>query len=126
MKLLAPPKNGLMPSKKDGLGSDATGEKKPVGTDGIMAGVGDRIPRNEPKSKPSTMSMISPPLPSPEEVTTPGLINPPGLAFSVAASLAAGETAPEWEKSPEERPVRRWTTDIKFDTSAWMTFGETA
>ncbi|KAF2284379.1 hypothetical protein GH714_021290 [Hevea brasiliensis] len=45
---------------------------------------------------------------------------------NIPANLASGDTSPSPEKSPDESPVRRWTTAMNSETSVWMIFGDTA
>ena len=78
---------------------DTAGEKnEPVDTAGKVSGAGESIPGGlliRPSSIPT----------SPTTPTSPTFSLALGLAFSVTASLAAGETLPSPAKSPEESPV---------------------
>lgn len=100
------------------LASDAGEKNVPVATAGNVSGAGESIPggiRIKTSSVPPSPTPVSP-------IFSLGL----GLAFSVTANLAAGDTSPSPEKLPEESPVYRWTIDMKSDSLAWMTLGETA
>ena len=111
---------GLQSFKADIILASDAGEKNvPVSTGGNASGAGESIPGGI-RIKPSSIP------PSPTTPTSPIFSLGLGLAFSVAANLAAGDMSPSPEKSPDESPVYRWTIDMKSDSSAWMTLGETA
>ncbi|OMO57102.1 Aspartate/glutamate/uridylate kinase [Corchorus capsularis] len=111
---------GLQSCKADIILASDAGEKNvPGATAGNVSGAGDSIPGGD-RIKPSSIP-TSPTIPISATFSLAL-----GLAFSVAANLAAGDTSPLPEKSPEESPVYRWTIDMNSVSSAWMTLGETA
>lgn len=80
------------------LASEAGVKKVPVATAGNVSGAGESIPVGV-RIRASSI----PPSPTNPESTifSLGL----GLAFSVTANLAAGDTSPSPEKLPDESPV---------------------